>query len=627
MKENIFRINSNNTAKLLNYTKNILDNFESYKKKLNNIPILNISDKSIETDFGYLYRNLHLNTNIDNLIKLVTNKQLNDKFELQHPYYPDVKTQAIESYHDGKRTNCVLMVDEECEYPWIFIQNCTLMNFLVMEDGIYHIGPNWMGIDYQSIYTFLWSISQKDIFYFNRPFYFLITNHRPFHFFREQYHTFHILENTSRVYFKNSFFKSKLKISAENIDEDGSVFISLYTAIRGLEYKFNNKNKFHEEIVQECLLDKENFIQKDKDVGYDLILWLGLPGEKRKILDNYQGFAEIIKVLSLYFNKMKIFIDGMTSFDGEKKDIFENRYLYENFKDKLKLLNIYDGFIYDFVDTKIIGQENKFLVLHSLAGYDYRSKICFCSDSDIVITETSTTSLVPITFCKKPGVIFSPSDDFFLYAKQTAKYPNQLIADTRYLFSNTISYGVIEYYIPWQYILNLIGDVLKKTKNIQIASLDIPDITLYKDIYTIKKQIGIALSYQDIFLYNSLNRKLDDIISGKDIAGSSLKQKTSLDKNILHIGFVISLYVNLKISKLMFLLLLNLDKKELQQYFTYNNNFIKNITKKRKTFYFLNLKFNEDCKTFGKLLGSIKFLFRIQNIKNRQCFQERFCND
>lgn len=52
---------------------------------------------------------------------------------------------------------------------------------------------------------------------------------------------------------------------------------------------------------------------------YDVIIWLGMPGERRTWLTQLEGIPNILKNIARYFPKIKVYVDGMTAHDGEKK--------------------------------------------------------------------------------------------------------------------------------------------------------------------------------------------------------------------------------------------------------------------------------------------------------------------
>ncbi|WP_086245441.1 hypothetical protein [Campylobacter devanensis] len=77
----------------------------------------------------------------------------------------------------------------------------------------------------------------------------------------------------------------------------------------------------------------------------------------------------------------------MTAYDGERIEVADNLKDFKAIKAEVDKLNL-------DID------------MESLSGYDYRSKICYCSTCDTAISDVGTTAVVPFEVCKKPGVIF-----------------------------------------------------------------------------------------------------------------------------------------------------------------------------------------------------------------------------
>ena len=57
---------------------------------------------------------------------------------------------------------------------------------------------------------------------------------------------------------------------------------------------------------------------------YSLTLWIGIPGQRRAWLEQWEGIPLILKNLSQYFPSIKVFVDGMTAYDGERIEVKEN---------------------------------------------------------------------------------------------------------------------------------------------------------------------------------------------------------------------------------------------------------------------------------------------------------------
>lgn len=167
------------------------------------------------------------------------------------------------------------------------------------------------------------------------------------------------------------FFKPK-QCSFSN--EDFLKIPVKFHSIRHDEYINHMSSKVVNESLSNFTLDNTN--------NHDLTIWLGIPGERRTWLTQLEGIPNILKNIAKYFSKIKVYVDGMTAYDGERIEAADNLKAFESIKAEVDKLNL-------DID------------MESLSGYDYRTKICYCSTCDIAISDVTTTALVPFYFCKK----------------------------------------------------------------------------------------------------------------------------------------------------------------------------------------------------------------------------------
>ncbi|EOL9058073.1 hypothetical protein ACM920_000422 [Campylobacter jejuni] len=233
--------------------------------------------------------------------------------------------------------------------------------------------------------------------------------------------------------------------------------------------------------------------------SYDLVLWLGLPGEKRSWIEQIDGIWNIIKQLSSYFSKIKIYFDGMTAPDSLREEFLDNNKLYLKVKKRLSDLNS-ENFVCDVV---------------SLIGCDYRTKIYYCSKVDMAISDIGTTSLVPFEFCQKPGIgIYGVSEVNWIIDRFKSKNSLFYPVDKKYTAIPFDEKGVKDkasYHIPWQHIFNLIAECLKKQKNIDISKILTPNIKILTTEYKIMKEFGVMLSQKDSVLCTFLQDKITSV--------------------------------------------------------------------------------------------------------------------
>ncbi|MDD6055208.1 MAG: hypothetical protein PUB96_01485, partial [Helicobacteraceae bacterium] len=202
-----------------------------------------------------------------------------------------------------------------------------------------------------------------------------------------------------------------------------------------------------------------------------LTLGLGIPGERRLWLNQYDGIPNLLKNLSLYFPKIRVFIDGMTAYDNERIKVVNNLEAFNKIKngvDKLKLD----------------------ITLKSLSGYDYRTKLCYCSMCDLAISDVGTTSLTPFELGDKPGVAFCPNNIHFInHAKAIISTNIRKMVDVKYLQNaDTGSKWLFDFFIPWQHFYNLAAEVIENIKSSKMHRLEVPPVSMVAEIYYLKEK-------------------------------------------------------------------------------------------------------------------------------------------
>lgn len=159
-----------------------------------------------------------------------------------------------------------------------------------------------------------------------------------------------------------------------------------------------------------------------------------------------------------------------------------------------------DTKIYDIdEDEKNAVKDEAYIAFKSLAGYDYRTKICYCNDCDIVISEGNTTGIVP-RISQKATILFIPPDITW-----AAKFSKHLVSQIQLAGSGDKSKGMNNYHIPPQHIYNLAAEVLEelskedklKIKNLKMHRLFVPEVELVKRQYDLAKALACDLPLLD----------------------------------------------------------------------------------------------------------------------------------
>lgn len=300
------------------------------------------------------------------------NKALNlGYFEMTHPLFKDIKARAVKSYLDDrmgwkKFVHYIFMIDEKKEKPFVIFQQRSFIDWIFAEDKIisYSHEPAHM---HEGTTNLLYQLLDKDKALINEEFdyfnpgklVFLIDNYRPWHFFTEDlYGAFKLNEMNEKFTYTQTheaFFAPK-SFKAVPPREDYILFKPTCVFEYGTDEVFKR-------VYNEALEDKEKLVETDNlKQDYELTLWLGLPGERRAWLEQVEGTAQILKNLSRYFKKIKVYVDGMTAYDGERKEYPENKNLFNHVLNTTK--ELFNKEIKD-LDNENASKEN--WVLESLA--------------------------------------------------------------------------------------------------------------------------------------------------------------------------------------------------------------------------------------------------------------------
>ena len=265
--------------------------------------------------------------NLNALIEFWNEKCKEDFFELKHPLYNDVITRAVYSCNNSIFNNWVFFTDKEHKHPFWLGQTCNLVNVIIEQNGIYKINIGWgEAMIFGSINNSLRKhIIQEpkminDLFFKDIKFGFTFENYRPAHFFCQILNHFIQIKHNKAVFSENSYFTPKNSL----ITKDKNLVYFYPTAFMNANlpqtYSFVRTDSLQD---YSTLTDKEPLKQ-----DYDLTIWLGLPGERRAWLEQITGTAQILKNFSKYFKKIKVYVDGMTAYDGQRGDYPENKVLF-----------------------------------------------------------------------------------------------------------------------------------------------------------------------------------------------------------------------------------------------------------------------------------------------------------
>ncbi|ECO3974766.1 hypothetical protein ACWPK4_001830 [Campylobacter coli] len=495
-------------------SKEIQEFVEKLKDWKNNFPIQEYDYTKYDCEVANIAK-WQKENNINELINFWNEKCKNDYFELKHPVYNDVITRAVNNYFDNGVRNYVFMIDKNNKYPWILLQDSHLINSCILPNKIFKIFSYWnFWGNLDEIRNILLE-NDKNFFYNAFPFAFLLGNSLPQHYFTQVFASLYAISNHT-ILNKNlsspAFFV--LKEHKKQIKNDEKL-IYIYPNLNGnIRATFDLACK---KIYNDSLLYPGIYYQKDNS-EYDLKVWFGFPSTPyRDWIEKYQFATLFIENCSLYFKKIKIYVDGITAYEGERIDDERNNAVYKILKEQI---------------VKVCKNKNIDCTLFHLAGYDYRTKICYCNDCDIAISEGNTTALVPFNFCKISGVNFIP------FTPWSARVGSKIVSfkDMARVYTDiNKADGLSSYHIPPQHIYNLAAEVLEelsvagklKIKNLKMDRLDVPPVELIAKQYELEQTLKIKLPIESVALYSELEKQINAL---------ALRNNTTLNQALENIN-------------------------------------------------------------------------------------------
>ncbi|EGD3581034.1 hypothetical protein H6N93_001661 [Campylobacter coli] len=415
-----------------------------------------------------------------------------DYFELYHPIYNNIKTRAIKNFFAPKKhprfSNYVFFIDENNQHPWILCQVYDFFQFLITEEGIFSNPISHKIMAEESVRDIEGLplaiedyLSFEELFYKNIRFGWLLRKNRPAHHFYEDIPSYYILDVKKPIYNKESFFTPENSVLSDKKNEVfiyPGIFRSL-GRISDILYHQSNQKVFLESIGK---LEK-------KDTEDILVLWLQLPGERRMWLGQIDGVKNILCEIKKYFKAIRIFFDGMTSYENEINIFNDNYQLYKEIKSII-------------LDDKI--------EIISMIGKDYRTKIFYCSQADLALCEMGTALLVPHSFCNKEIVAYYGYEE---YKNAGCENPNKIKkVSEQYIkvvdFKDKFRFN---YYIPFQHIYNLAADIIEEIKGIKMHRLEVPSVDLVATSYELEQKYNIKY---DI---NKKNENFSNMIKEREL--------------------------------------------------------------------------------------------------------------
>jgi hypothetical protein len=220
-----------------------------------------------------------------------------------------------------------------------------------------------------------------------------VSHERPYHFFYDQFiyavklHRRVKESNLKIVSLGKLFFNVKTIDSTINNNVDEVDFYLFPTTVKGMQQNIHAKEQLYNNASYfEGLIHNAVVKFKRTKKNNELVIWLGITGQKRSWNQQVIGYASIINRLANIYEHVHVLFDGYTSFAGESS-VNKSDTLVVN--DVVAQVNA-DNFTYDV-----------------MVGMDYKSKVSKGLTADVFIANAGTGSLVPLRFCKLKGVLHS----------------------------------------------------------------------------------------------------------------------------------------------------------------------------------------------------------------------------
>ncbi|RTJ98266.1 alpha-2,3-sialyltransferase [Campylobacter jejuni] len=537
-------------------SKEIQEFIEKLKDWRSNFPIQDYDYTKYNCEIAdiFQYADCDVVKTVDYIIALQEKIYKDEKMILHHPFNNEIKLQAIRNFSlcperkDEEFANYIFLIDCNNKHPMIIVQIHNFFDYIITNQSVIKF-KNTFDCDswvISQIYNIISKSSFAELMFCKNKTFFYFNQYRPLHYFFEMLYSSLILFNKQKKFqYINTGKEFFIPKNFTPISNDK------YVLVRPLCVVNFNKDYVLKFAFQESLEDCDVLVKKDKlKQEYDLIIWLGLPGERRSWIEQIEGFANILKHCNKYFKKIKVYIDGMTGWDGKIVDFPENKILFNkiiNTTRELFLQEYNKNIIFTFEELqKLVDisteNEEKIIVFKSLAGYDYRTKICYCRDCDIVISDSGTSGFVPFIFYKKPGIIFCGHLSHIDYACNVLVSNRQFqkVTDREmFIQFNKTSYFNFSFHLSYEHIYNLAAEVLEelsavgklKVKNLKMHRLDVPPVELIAKQYELEQKLNIKFSIENVALFSELEKKIDTLALNNTAIINNANNTTLLIQN------------------------------------------------------------------------------------------------
>jgi len=398
--------------------------------------------KSMRSDLkGQMFeiRRLQRQGRVKKLMGLLNGWLQQRYLELEHPYIDGVVTRCVRS-EICLDANILYFSDESREHCWAAVQvfNCIDYIFCYNRDQVESISSQQFGR--RKFAQIKAQIRAVDVASISRgaPFKGVLISHsRPAHFFYDQAINLHSLDITpdkqvahfDKVYFNiEALVKPGVKVvQLEKLD-------GVYCYPIGVTGESSSANAMQRAIynyAQDTPLTK----------SYDFVLWIGVAGEKRRLINQINVYYGLAKKLAKSYQSIAFVVDGFTAFDNERITNETDDTLLRELQEKCRhLANV---------------------TIYSVIGQDYYTKVCYAKQCSAFVTYAGTQLMVPLKFCNLPGVIHSNHSYRLagdIKAQKNVKYIAPECVE-EVVESNVNKPDYLSYRIKWQDVYRTLAEV------------------------------------------------------------------------------------------------------------------------------------------------------------------------
>ena len=414
------------------------------------------------------YKEAYDSVNINFLLESVKSFLVNGRVAIDSPVDG---SDAIAVASVGSLGPQYILMQSGSNY-WIVVQNLNFVDCIILSDRILYFSHKYL-VDL-AIKRLTDALKYfDDIDNFNSDFRgFFLTNKRPYHFFYDQLAFATHIEESMSLNMKDrysfvfndtfvdpySYFDNSFKYVENKLGE-----VRLRTCL--IEYDRTRGDSDVEDysLLMEGRLNKLSSRMKVDVERFDFVLWVGITGQKRIWVEQIEGYASIIKLLSKNFSNILVVVDGWTAPYGEEVVLPEE----EQILNKIR---------------KSCGDTVSFI---SVIGQDYYHKISICKNVDYFIANAGAGSLVPLRICRKNGVLHRNNGPVTFPDNYSKRGQTIEIVDQKFVKDVDVDFKwshMVSYHTNWRVLYNLLVQVINTTSSAKLDKLSISSQEVGSDI-------------------------------------------------------------------------------------------------------------------------------------------------